>query len=125
MPTQGEFWREYVAKVPRKPETYEWDIEDLKTGREYTVAVLFNYYPAYPGVMNPPDRAQPPEPAEVEIVGIEYVAGAVNDVEWEMACPMIEHVIMDEESDEHQRIVEAIHEHVDSEQERLMAGEYS
>ena len=51
---------------------------------EILVNVHFYYYPAYAGVMNPPDRAQPPEPESCEIVKLEYVSGARTAVEEEI-----------------------------------------
>ena len=102
-----------MAKVTRNPEKYPWDIEDLKSGHEFTVNVLYYYHPG-----RPQTRHEPEEHAEIEVVGIEYVAGALNDMHWEMSREMIEHLIMDEESHEHSLIEQAIHEHIQDENER-------
>lgn len=109
-----------MAKVLRKPERYLYYIENLKTGTEYGVYVLYHYYPPYPGVMNPPDRAQPPEPAEVELIGVEHHSGGSGEVEWEQDREMVETAILDEDSDEHHRVVQEIFDHIAGEEERLL-----
>jgi len=112
-----------MAKIKRKPEEFLWYIENLKTGTEYGVLVLYYYYPPYPGVMNPPDRAQPPEPAEVELVGVVHHSGGSSEVEWEQDRDLITRAILDEESDEYEKVVQAIFDHIAGEAERLAESE--
>jgi len=57
---------------------------------EVLVDVLFYYHKGFPGVMNPPDRAQPPEPEEVNIHSVVYKSGAKNELHAEMLMVAIE-----------------------------------
>lgn len=108
-----------MARIRHKPEKFEWDIEDLKDGAEFTVHVLYYFSPGYPAT-----REDPECPAEVEIVGVEHLAGGFNEVHWEMVRQHITEAIM-EEGDEHDAVVQSILDHIDSEADRYMAGEYN
>ena len=111
--------RKHVARIRLKPEEFEYDIEQLKSGTEYTVNIFYYYYPGQPQTYDDPEC-----PAEIEIVKVEHVAGGYNEVEWEMDRQNITEAIM-EEGDEHDAVVQAIFDHIDSEADRFMAGEYS
>ena len=108
-----------MARIRPKPEEFEYDIENLKTGTEYTVKVLFYYSPGYPQTRHDPEC-----PAEVEIISVEHIAGGRDEIEWEMDREMITEAIM-EEGGTHDDVVQAIFDHINSEQDRFMAGEYS
>jgi len=102
-----------MAKAMRKPEEFQWVLEDAKTGVEYTLIVLYYYHRG-----SPQTRLDPECQPEVEITGIRYTGGARSEMEWEMAREFVEELLTDPEHDECQLIMEAIHEHVADEKER-------
>lgn len=79
--------------IPDKMPNYPIEIGN----REICVDVLFYYHKGFPGVMNPPDRAQPPEPEEVEIHSLAYSSGAIDETHAEMLMSMIEKAMEDED----------------------------
>lgn len=102
-----------MEKVTRKPEEFDWVLEDAKTGVEYSLVILYHYHPGHPQT-----RHDPEERAEIEITSIRYTGGARTEMEWEMAREFVEELLTDPEHDECQRIAEAILEHIADEKER-------
>lgn len=85
---------------------------------EVLVDVHFIYYPAYAGVMNPPDMAQPPEPEDVEIVKLEYDSGARTEVEEAVFMRTVEANLEDNE-EFMQELEQAVLDYVHEQEERM------
>lgn len=80
---------------------------------EVLVDVYFYYYPPYPGVMNPPDKAQPPEDEEVEIVKLLYDSGARTEVEESIFMATVQYKFENDEeflAELEQAVLDYVHE---------------